>query len=83
LRYARQALERGLRGAATQQLLEGAQQLLPLGRYWVWDGFVGGGDTSWGRPAPVYEDRTWATAVALNALVDIWGEEGAGGAGKG
>ena len=80
--YALSGLHKVLRGAATEQLLKGAQQLQPGGRYWVWDGFVGNGDTSWGKPAPVYEDRVWATAVALNALIDIWSEEGTAVTGK-
>jgi hypothetical protein len=71
LRHAVSTLQQLLEGPVTDQLLSSASSIDPEG-FVVWDGFVGQGDTSWGSPAPVYEDRVWSTALVVNTLLDIW-----------
>jgi hypothetical protein len=71
LRHALHTLQQLLEGPVTDQLLATSSSTDPEGLV-VWDGFVGQGDTSWGSPAPVYEDRVWSTSLVVNTLLDIW-----------
>lgn len=55
----------------------GTNDLLDLGKsegsYIVWDDFLGNGDVSQsGNVVHGFEDRTFSTAMVLNALLDIW-----------
>lgn len=61
----RKMLSRALRTYGTKQLLELGKS---RGSYCFWDEFIGNGD----HPFPTYEDRVFSTAVACNALLDIW-----------
>lgn len=65
LKRIRKILTRALRTYGTKQLLDLGKS---RGSYYFWDEFIGNGD----HPFPTYEDRVFSTAVACNALLDIW-----------
>lgn len=63
----------------TNQLLE-RMNLDESNEYAYWDDFLGNADKNIrGGAAPKYEDRLFSTSVSLNALLDIWTEEGDNG----
>lgn len=58
------ALQPALAGPATDQLMAMAQT---TAGWLFWDDFLGNADST-----PSYDDRLFSTAMALNALMDIW-----------
>uniref|UniRef100_A0A6B2KZS4 Uncharacterized protein n=1 Tax=Arcella intermedia TaxID=1963864 RepID=A0A6B2KZS4_9EUKA len=64
-------LQKTLEGTATQQILS-LRVDDPSNPWTYWDDFLGNNDTINGVVENSGEDRLYSTAIALNALMDIW-----------
>uniref|UniRef100_A0A6B2L060 Uncharacterized protein n=1 Tax=Arcella intermedia TaxID=1963864 RepID=A0A6B2L060_9EUKA len=71
LKTVKDILENTLENTATSQLLSLSED--DDSNPWTyWDDFLGNNDTINGKVEKAGEDRLYSTAIALNALMDIW-----------